>query len=79
MADVTTFYPGGAADAAVPHATDAVNATNATESDTIDDQNAATALYLWSGTQDQYNTIVTEYNADNSSHPNHLRTIYNVI
>ena len=26
MADVTTFYPGGIAGTAVPHATDAVNA-----------------------------------------------------
>ena len=68
MADVTTFYPGGAADAAVPHA------TNSVETDTIDDQNATAtgALLLWSGTQEEYDAIVANPPA------NHDRTIYNV-
>ena len=67
MADITTFYPGGEAGQAVPHAI---------EADNIDDQGVATPLFFWSGSQADYDTIVTEYNNDNTSHPDFLRTIY---
>ena len=73
MADITTFYPGGADDNGVPHATAADLADEAT---TIDDQGVTTPLFFWSGTQEDYNTIVMEYDNDNTSHPNHLRTVY---
>lgn len=50
MADITTFYPGGAANAAIPHAT---------EANVVDDQNNAVSLQLWTGTQAQYNALAT--------------------
>ena len=70
MADITTFYPGGSTEHPVPLA------ATADESNRVDDQNVATPLYFWSGTQAAYDAIVTAYNADNTSHPNFTRTIY---
>ena len=64
MANITTFYPGGSTEHPIPLAA------------TVDDQNVATPLYFWSGTQTEYNAIVTAYNANNTSHPNFTRTIY---
>ena len=73
MADITTFYPGGP-DNPAPRALDADTADTA---NTVNDQGIPTTdLLFWSGTQEDYDTIVMQYDNDNTSHPNHLRTVY---
>lgn len=70
MADITTFYPGGL-DHPAPRALDADTAN------TVNDQGIPTTdLLFWSGPQEDYDTIVMQYDNDNTSHPNHLRTVY---
>lgn len=64
MANVTTFYPGGAEGNAVPI------------SDTVDDNNAATAIHFWTGTQAEYDAIAAAEAATPGTHPNFARTIY---
>ena len=64
MADITTFFPGGAEGNAIPVA------------NTLDDNNVTTPIHVWTGSLTDYNAIVTAYNADMSSHPDFLRTIY---
>lgn len=63
MADISQFYPGGNANHAVPHATEAVEANQ------LDDQNVATAIEVWSGTQAQYDALVAAGTTD-------ARTLY---
>lgn len=70
MADVTDFYPGGAAGNPVPHSTTA---------DQVDDNNVATGLHFWSGTQADYDAIAAAEAATPGTHPNFARTIYYTI
>lgn len=55
MADITTFYPGGNANAAVPHATDAVNSVNADQVDFVLNDGSAdtdeTGFKFWVGAE----------------------------
>jgi len=60
MPDISTFYPGADAANPINNSTDAVNATNATVSDTIDDQNSATNAKVWTGTAAEYAAIGTK-------------------
>ena len=61
MADITTFYPGGVADEAIPHAQNAANATNAVNAVNADQVDyveniggtdmAQTGLIFWVGAE----------------------------
>ena len=62
MADITTFYPGGNPNEAVPHATNAVlSDTVDLLSVTTDDAEATTGtIKFWSGPIEDYNDITTK-------------------
>ena len=64
MANISDIFPGGSAADPIDHAAEAAS---------VDDSNATTGLFFWSGTQTQYDAI------DSNTFPNYTRTLFNII